>query len=192
MRLIAAAVALALVAALAAGASAQVVGGPGTVDQTTPLTCDAKPLSFHRHRARSILKHEYRITYYSTHEIADRKKVSNYQEHKLCIRDRGIRRDLGKLRKELARFQRARIEATPYPGGGVFWSIPHYVVLCESGGDYSWPVGAYSTGGAYGLLQSWAEHGGLKYAGVASDAEPWQQDLVARAAWLHGDSWACA
>lgn len=181
-----------LVALVAAGgATAQVVGGPGTVDQTTPLTCDNKPLAFHRHRARRILKREYRTTYYSTHETPSRRKIEGYQKHKRCIRHPGIRRDLGKQRKELARFQRRRIRATPYPGNGVYWAIPYYVVVCESGADY-YPVGAYPEGGAYGLLASWHVRGGHRYAPIASEAEPWQQDLIADVAWRAGDSWACA
>ena len=157
--------------------------------ETTPLSCDGKTLEFHRHRANSILRHEYRITYYSTHRDAE---LRDYREHKLCIRHEKTKRKLSHRRRELAQFHRARIEATPYPGNGVYWAIPYYVVLCESGADYTWPIGLYSEGGAYGLRDSWWIRGGRKYADVASNAEPWQQDLIADIAWRAGDSWACA
>lgn len=88
---------------------------------------------------------------------------------------------------------------TPYYGCtklGIckWWSLPAYIVSCESGGDYT-PDAGLTFGGAYGLLVStWLQYGGGKYASQANYATPHQQDLIARKIWLDVGSggWACA
>lgn len=88
---------------------------------------------------------------------------------------------------------------TPYYGCtklGIckWWSLPAYIVSCESGGDYT-PDAGLTFGGAYGILVStWLQYGGGKFASQANYATPKQQDIIARRVWLDvGPSgWACA
>jgi hypothetical protein len=78
-----------------------------------------------------------------------------------------------------------RTRVTPFPGGGRWWAIPYWHVLCESGGNYF--VG-YA--GAYGLTApAWNGYGGLAYAPDAGSATPREQDAVAHRLWAAaGDS----
>ncbi len=179
------------------------VGIPPAQAQTlpgdeTPNTCDGKTAEWHKFRANRILSREYRITYYSTHAQAKRKRIEDFQVHRRCLQNPKARNKLADKRHDDAKLQRQRIAATPYGGYGVYWAIPVYVASCESGGggmpDYT-PVGAYPTGGAYGLLDAWALFGGKAYASTATQAAPIWQDLVANAAWNglnHEQAWACA
>lgn len=93
-----------------------------------------------------------------------------------------------------------RTRVTPYPGGGHWWAIPYYIVVCESGGRYndpSAPNGAYSL--LAGPLQgvptwetwrpSWASGYELPY-----QAPPKAQDLAAHKLYrAYGlEPWECA
>lgn len=160
----------------------------------TPLSCDGKEMSFHRHRARVILEREYRVTYYSTHEVADRGALDAYQGHKRCILVPGERERLAERRHAAQRFQEARIAATPYPGSGVYWAIPHYVAACESGGGGT-PNYTVGFAGAYGVLTAtWYQWGGGQYGPTAGSSPPWAQDLIAHEVWsdVGPSGWACA
>jgi hypothetical protein len=160
----------------------------------TPYTCDGKRLAFHQHRAKAILEHAYRVTYYSTHEVASRKQVEAFQAHKRCIYDPHRVEKLAASRKEQAAFQRARIAATPYAGGGYYWPIPFYVASCESGGG-GMPNYTVGFAGAFGVLvATWLQWGGAQYAPTAGTAPPWAQDLVAHEVWtdVGPSGWECA
>jgi hypothetical protein len=79
-----------------------------------------------------------------------------------------------------------RQHVTPFYGGGNWWAIPYGMVVCESGGNYSFTYGAYSI-----LDPAWHEWGGrTAHAGEASPAE---QDRVAAVGWdLYGEgAWEC-
>jgi len=69
------------------------------------------------------------------------------------------------------------------------WSIPEYVVMCESGGDWGAVNSSSGATGAYQLLPS-------TYYGVCTSCD-WShidQDRAARIVWLRsgGSEWACA
>jgi hypothetical protein len=84
--------------------------------------------------------------------------------------------------------ERRRLAITPYPGGGRFWSIPFYIVDCESGGDYDAQNPTSSARGAYQMLSStYAEHCS------ACDWSPADQDLAAHRLYVEaGNSpWVC-
>lgn len=72
------------------------------------------------------------------------------------------------------------------------YSIPSYIVMCESGGNYSAVNPSSGAGGAYQILPStWQLYGG---SGAPQDAPKSQQDQIAAQIW--GDSgpgaWVCA
>jgi len=75
--------------------------------------------------------------------------------------------------------------------GGPF-SIPTYIVMCESGGDYSAVNPGSGAGGAYQILPStWALYGGQ---GAPQDAPKAEQDRIAAEIWADsgGSAWVCA
>lgn len=75
---------------------------------------------------------------------------------------------------------------TPFCGNGTCYALPIPLVICESGGNYSFPYGAYSI-----LDPAWHEWGGrTAHAGEASKRE---QDRVAHVGWkMYGDgAWEC-
>lgn len=80
--------------------------------------------------------------------------------------------------------------AGSYSGGAGQYSIPTYIVMCESGGDYN----AQNPSGAYGAYQIMPEHydpGGVCY-GLGRD--PAGQDACAARIWASSGAgaWACS
>ena len=87
----------------------------------------------------------------------------------------------------------AAAAAVPAPttGSGP-WSIPGYIVNCESGGNYSAVNPSSGAGGAYQILPStWALYGGQGLPQNASQAE---QDRIAGQIWADSGpgAWECA
>jgi hypothetical protein len=86
-----------------------------------------------------------------------------------------------------------RLRVTPFYGGGRWWAVPYYIVVCESG------VRGYVPSGYYGILftaevptwQTWGEPGFAPLPGRASKRE---QDIVAHRLWVAygGEPWECA
>lgn len=72
------------------------------------------------------------------------------------------------------------------------YSIPTYVVMCESGGDYGALNPSSGAGGAYQIIPStWALYGGQ---GEPQDASKEEQDRIAAEIWADsgGGAWVCA
>jgi len=72
------------------------------------------------------------------------------------------------------------------------YSIPSYIVLCESGGDYGAVNPSSGAGGAYQILPStWSLYGGR---GAPQDAPKEEQDRIAAEIWADsgGGAWVCA
>jgi septal ring factor EnvC (AmiA/AmiB activator) len=72
------------------------------------------------------------------------------------------------------------------------YSIPTYIVMCESGGDYSALNPTSMAGGAYQIIPStWKAYGGQGLAHEASKAE---QDRIAAEIWADSgpSAWSCA
>jgi septal ring factor EnvC (AmiA/AmiB activator) len=72
------------------------------------------------------------------------------------------------------------------------YSIPAYIVMCESGGNYSAVNPSSGAGGAYQILPStWALYGGQ---GAPQDAPKAEQDRIAAEIWADsgGSAWVCA
>ena len=77
-----------------------------------------------------------------------------------------------------------------YSGGP--YSIPTYIVICESGGNYHALNASSGAGGAYQILPStWAAYGG---EGAPQDAPPAEQDRIAAEIWADSgpSAWSCA
>jgi septal ring factor EnvC (AmiA/AmiB activator) len=75
--------------------------------------------------------------------------------------------------------------------GGPF-SIPTYIVMCESGGNYGAVNPSSGAGGAYQILPStWDLYGG---SGAPQDAPKAEQDRIAAEIWADsgGGAWVCA
>ncbi len=75
--------------------------------------------------------------------------------------------------------------------GGPF-SIPTYIVMCESGGNYGAFNPSSGAGGAYQILPStWGLYGGQ---GAPQDAPKAEQDRIAAEIWADsgGSAWVCA
>jgi peptidoglycan hydrolase CwlO-like protein len=71
------------------------------------------------------------------------------------------------------------------------YSIPAYIVMCESGGDYGAVNPSSGAGGAYQILPStWKLYGGK---GAPQDAPKEEQDRIAAEIWADsgGGAWAC-
>ena len=80
--------------------------------------------------------------------------------------------------------------APAYLGGP--YSIPTYIVMCESGGNYQALNESSGAGGAYQILPStWAAYGGQ---GAPQDAPKAEQDRIAAEIWRDSgpSAWSCA
>jgi septal ring factor EnvC (AmiA/AmiB activator) len=87
---------------------------------------------------------------------------------------------------------RAAAEETVGRWLGGPYSIPTYIVMCESGGNYSALNPGSGAGGAYQILPStWALYGGQ---GAPQDAPKAEQDRIAAEIWADsgGSAWVCA
>ena len=72
------------------------------------------------------------------------------------------------------------------------YSIPTYIVMCESGGNYSALNPSSGAGGAYQILPStWELYGGQ---GAPHEASKQEQDRIAAEIWADsgGGAWVCA
>jgi septal ring factor EnvC (AmiA/AmiB activator) len=101
---------------------------------------------------------------------------------------------VSELEQELAEQQAAQQEASSgapaYLGGP--YAIPTYIVMCESGGNYSALNASSGAGGAYQILPStWRAYGGQGLPHQASKAE---QDRIAAMIWRDSgpSAWSCA
>ena len=87
---------------------------------------------------------------------------------------------------------RAAAEETVGRWLGGPYTIPTYIVMCESGGNYGAVNPGSGAGGAYQILPStWALYGGQ---GAPQDAPKAEQDRIAAEIWADsgGSAWVCA
>jgi septal ring factor EnvC (AmiA/AmiB activator) len=87
---------------------------------------------------------------------------------------------------------RAAAEETVGRWLGGPYAIPTYIVMCESGGDYSALNPSSGAGGAYQILPStWEAYGGK---GAPHEAPKAEQDRIAAEIWADsgGSAWVCA
>jgi peptidoglycan hydrolase CwlO-like protein len=91
---------------------------------------------------------------------------------------------------ELVAEQQAASSTPAYSGGP--YAIPTYIVMCESGGNYSALNASSGAGGAYQILPStWSAYGGQ---GLPHQAPKAEQDRIAAMIWADSgpSAWACA
>ena len=89
-----------------------------------------------------------------------------------------------------AEAESAAAEVESWLGGP--YSIPAYIVMCESGGNYSAVNPSSGAGGAYQILPStWELYGG---EGAPHEAPKSEQDRIAAEIWADsgGGAWVCA
>lgn len=92
---------------------------------------------------------------------------------------------------EAERISAAEAETTVERWLGGPYSIPTYIVMCESGGNYAAVNGSSGAGGAYQILPStWKLYGGQ---GAPEDAPKAEQDRIAGEIWADSgpSAWVC-
>jgi hypothetical protein len=98
---------------------------------------------------------------------------------------------VAQLERQLEQQQAATGSGNPAFLGGPY-SIPTYIVMCESGGNYHALNASSGAGGAYQILPStWRAYGG---EGAPQDAPKEEQDRIAAEIWRDSgpSAWACA
>ena len=100
--------------------------------------------------------------------------------------------DLADVQGTIEELEQQQMESSgaSYQGGP--YSIPTYIVMCESGGNYRALNPSSGAGGAYQILPStWRAYGGQGLPHQASKAE---QDRIAAMIWADSGpgAWACA
>lgn len=106
----------------------------------------------------------------------------------------GLRTKIDGWVQEVEQAQASEAEAEAEVGrwlGGPY-SIPTYVVMCESGGDYGAVNASSGAGGAYQIMpETWDLYGGK---GEPQNAPKAEQDRIAAEIWADsgGSAWVCA
>jgi peptidoglycan hydrolase CwlO-like protein len=107
------------------------------------------------------------------------------------------REALAELQEQISGWElEVRKEAAEQLGDGAFlggpYSIPTYIVMCESGGNYRALNPSSGAGGAYQIIPStWRSYGG---SGLAHQAPKAEQDRIAAMIWRDSgpSAWSCA
>lgn len=106
-----------------------------------------------------------------------------------------LKGDIAGWQKQIEKRQKvsqAQAEQTVEEDLGGPYSIPTYIVMCESGGNYSAVNSSSGAGGAYQIMPStWAAYGGQ---GLPQDASKAEQDRIAAQIWADSGpgAWSCA
>ena len=166
-----------------------------------------------RHEARLVAALEARAVAYDERLAAARDQIASVRAaaqaaaaHQQAIAAEreaslaGLKSSIGKWVKEVREVRAAEARAASeaeaeeevgrWLGGP--YSIPTYIVMCESGGDYGAVNPSSGAGGAYQILPStWELYGG---AGEPQNAPKEEQDRIAGEIWADsgGGAWVCA
>lgn len=116
-------------------------------------------------------------------------KIDGWAQDIVAARAAAARRAKQAAEDQAAAAAAAQQEVDRWLGGP--YSIPTYIVLCESGGNYSAVNPSSGAGGAYQILPStWELYGGQ---GAPQDASKSEQDQIAAAIYADSGSspWVC-
>lgn len=134
-------------------------------------------------------------------EIAGVRAAAQAAAARLATISASRQADLGRLKQRIGRWQaeiqkareasaaEAEAEVGRWLGGP--YSIPTYIVMCESGGDYGAVNPSSGAGGAYQILPStWELYGGR---GEPQNAPKAEQDRIAAEIWADSgpSAWVC-
>jgi peptidoglycan hydrolase CwlO-like protein len=107
--------------------------------------------------------------------------------------------EVAQLEQQVAEQEAAQLEAAQQQAGsagpaylGGPYAIPTYIVICESGGNYSAYNASSGAGGAYQILPAtWRAYGG---EGAPQDGSKAEQDRIAGEIWRASgpSAWSCA
>jgi peptidoglycan hydrolase CwlO-like protein len=106
-----------------------------------------------------------------------------------------LKSDIAGWQKQIEKQQRVseqQAEETVEEDLGGPYSIPTYIVMCESGGNYAAVNSSSGAGGAYQIMPStWEAYGGT---GLPQDASKAEQDRIAALIWADSGpgAWSCA
>lgn len=106
-----------------------------------------------------------------------------------------LKGDIAGWQKQIEKQQKVsaqQAEETVEQDLGGPYSIPTYIVMCESGGNYAAVNSSSGAGGAYQIMPStWAAYGGK---GLPQDASKAEQDRIAALIWADSGpgAWSCA
>jgi septal ring factor EnvC (AmiA/AmiB activator) len=161
-----------------------------------------------RHELKLVAELKARIDAYNARLAAARSQVASVRESAAAAASQlesiAATREaaLGDLRSRIGSWvsdieaaeaaSRAAAEETVERWLGGPYSIPTYIVMCESGGNYSALNPSSGAGGAYQILPStWKLYGGKGAPHEASKAE---QDRIAAEIWADSgpSAWSCA
>ena len=135
-------------------------------------------------------------------EIAAARARAEASATRFAARSSSRRKEIGELEAGIERWEQQIQRQTAGSAGeaedkvaaqlGGPYSIPTYIVMCESGGNYSALNASSGAGGAYQIIPStWEAYGGTGLPHEASKAE---QDRIAALIWANDGpgAWVCA
>jgi peptidoglycan hydrolase CwlO-like protein len=129
----------------------------------------------------------------SQQDVADTRASLKQQAGQLTSAKAQESADLADIRSTISDLE---AQIGPKQLGALFgngnWSIPEYIVMCESGGNYHALNPSSGAGGAYQILPStWQSYGGQ---GLPNLAPPAEQDRIAAQIWADSGpgAWSCA
>ena len=157
-----------------------------------PATAVAKPFTRHDARAYQRAYHAVARTYGS--RAPGRNIIRDGEASGRPVTHADVRRSISVLRRMLYGMPAATSVPITAPkpiyyGGG--YSIPAYIVQCESGGNWRAVNPSSGAGGLYQILpSSWAAYGGT---GLPQNATPGQQSLIAARIYaaVGASAWTC-
>ncbi len=126
-------------------------------------------------------------------ELASTRAEADQRAEEIADAKAATESDLAEVESRVAELiaeQQAASAAPAYSGGP--YAIPTYIVICESGGNYSALNPSSGAGGAYQILPStWRAYGGQ---GLPHQAPKAEQDRIAAQIWADSgpSAWSCA
>jgi Transglycosylase-like domain len=159
-----------------------------------PAVAVAKPQPPSRHDAKAYIKAYHAVAARFGHRAPGRDIIRDGLASGRPVTHAVVVRSISVLRRMLSGMPAPTSAPITHPqpiyyGGG--YSIPGYIVQCESGGSWTAVNPSSGAGGAYQILpSSWAAYGGT---GLPENATPAQQSLIAARIYasVGASAWVC-